>query len=163
MSMYEEEIEYDTPAKYLVDRDPILFGRLSIREAAQWSVFLGIIYLIFNYLPVEFTYRLIVGSLVVMAGYAAIHQPINGLTGYEWLRVALRFNGERKQHEAAPAVGLGEMTNRKPAFFVSVELAPEPEPELAGELSPWLVALDDGEEEEEKEEREEFLANVSSY
>ncbi len=51
--MDDNEAEYSLPAKVLTNRDPILMNRLSIREFLQWLFFFGLIYLGFNFLPLD--------------------------------------------------------------------------------------------------------------
>jgi hypothetical protein len=130
---HEDEVEYPTPDKYLVDRDAILFNRLSIREAVQWSFFVVLVYLDINYLPLDITYKFVIASFLFVAGYAFVHQPFNGLTGYEWARVAIRFSRERDRHQTPPASNFIDKTRRKPTISVSVKVE-LPTPEVKEQL-----------------------------
>ena len=102
--MQEEEYEYRVPAKLLNSRDPIILNKLSMGEAAQWLLFGFLMYLSFNALPLDGTFRLVIAGSIFMAGLAFIHSPINGLAGIEWSFIYLRFNLEKKWHRTLPPV-----------------------------------------------------------
>jgi hypothetical protein len=97
--MQQEQTSYRVPEKLLVDRDAIILGKLSLREAGQWLIFFAISYSIFSYTPFfDFTIKLVAVSIILLAGYMAIHQQFNGLTGYEWIRVWFRYRRETNLH-----------------------------------------------------------------
>lgn len=96
--MDDNELEYRIPAKVLTNRDPILLGKLSIREFFQWAFFFVLVYVAFNLLPFIFTIKLVMAAIVVVFGGLFIHSPINGLAGIEWLYVYVRFGLEKKRH-----------------------------------------------------------------
>jgi hypothetical protein len=115
MQLEQEEMEYRVPAKLLNSRDPVILNKLSMGEAAQWFVFGVLIYFTFNS-PLDFTFKLVIGTLLFMAGLAFIHSPINGLAGIEWSYIYLRFNVEKRQHQTEPPL---EAVSQKPLVSVS--------------------------------------------
>jgi hypothetical protein len=133
----EEEIEYRVPAKLLNSRDPIILGKVSLGEAGQWIVFLVLVYVSFNMLPLDGTFRLVIAFSIFMAGVAFIHSPINGLAGIEWAFIYTRFNLEKKLHRTLPP--LEALTARTLISIKATGPTLRPfawdEPELDSELS----------------------------
>ena len=117
-----EEQEYRVPVKLLTRREPIFFNRLSVLEAAQWLAVGAITYFIFNLLPLGLVLKIGFLGGLLMLGFVFIHVPINGLTGIEWLYIALRFRLEEEQHQAQPP-----LTVSLPIFELldEIELATE--------------------------------------
>ncbi|HEX2911053.1 MAG TPA: hypothetical protein VH186_09615 [Chloroflexia bacterium] len=104
-----DTLETLIPAKVLTNRDPVILGKLSIREFFQWLFFFALIYLVFNTLLfLDFTYRFIAGAVIFMLGLAFIHSPINGLAGIEWFYVYLRYLAEKSRHDTLPSIAPDE-------------------------------------------------------
>lgn len=120
-----ENLEYFIPVRVLTNRDPIILGKLSMREFFQWCFFFGLIYLAFNALPqVDFTFRLVAGAVFFMMGLAFIHSPINGLAGIEWGYMFLRFFVERNRHDTIESSVLNELEaagRTRPIFNVQLQ------------------------------------------
>jgi hypothetical protein len=102
--MMEEEVEFRVPAKLLTNRDAIFLNRLSMREMFQWLVILALVYVTFNYIPLEFIFKLVIIALLLSFGFLFIHAPINGLAGIEWLWIFMRYKLEKKFHQTNAAV-----------------------------------------------------------
>lgn len=117
----DNEMEYRVPAKVLTNRDPIILNKLSLREFFQWAIFFILIYLSFNALPLDFTFKLVIGAAVGTFGALFIHAPINGLAGIEWVYIYLRFAAEKKRHKTVPPLTIEP--GRKPVFNVSMSLS----------------------------------------
>jgi hypothetical protein len=113
----EEEIEFRVPAKLLTNRDAIFLNRLSMREMVQWLIIIGLVYVTFNYIPLDFIFKLVIIATLLSFGFLFIHAPINGLAGIEWLWIFSRYKLETKFHQTKPAV---EGVNSK--TLVSVRL-----------------------------------------
>ena len=94
-----EEAEYRVPVKLLTKREPIFFNRLSGLETAQWLVIGALTYFVMNALPLGLVLKGGVIGGIFMVGALFIHIPLNGLTGLEWLFIALRFRVEEEQHQ----------------------------------------------------------------
>ncbi len=96
-----EEAEYRVPVKLLTKREPIFFNRLSGLETAQWVIVGALTYFVMNTLPLDLVLKVGLITAIFMTGVLFIHIPMNGLTGLEWLFIALRFRVEEEQHQAA--------------------------------------------------------------
>lgn len=113
----ENEMEYRVPARVLTNRDPVILNKLSFREFFQWGIFFILIYLSFNSLPLDFTFKLITGVAIATFAALFIHSPINGLAGIEWVYIFSRFAFEKKQHRTAAPIGVYSGT--RPVYSVS--------------------------------------------
>lgn len=126
--MYEEE-EYRVPIKILTDRDPIVAGRLSIRELVQWVFFGALIYICFHYLPLPFQFNLVLGAVIFMGAIVFIHAPVNGLSGLEWLYINFRYRLEKRLHQARGIEAGLSLAQLKPAFTVRLKLGRSTSPD----------------------------------
>ena len=124
----QEEQEYRVPIKILTQRDPIIGGKLSIRELAQWLFFATLLYFVLNVSPLPFQFNAGIAGLILMIAVVFIHVPVNGLAGIEWIFINTRYSLERKSHRTLGHEPSKDIANQKPTFQISMMARP------AGEL-----------------------------
>jgi hypothetical protein len=122
----DNEQEYRVPIKILTQRDPIIGGKLSMREMGQWMFFGVLLYLVVNILPLPLQVNLMLGAFILMGAFIFIHIPVNGLSGIEWIFIAMRYRAERHLHKAK-GIAVSDTTSsrrtRRPAFNVTATKA----------------------------------------
>ena len=95
-----DEQEYRIPVKVLTNRDPIIAGKLSLREMGQWVVALVLLYIVLNLMPGPFQIKAILAAILIMGAVVFIHIPINGLAGIEWVFINFRYRAEKRLHSS---------------------------------------------------------------
>lgn len=118
-----DEQEYRVPIKILTQRDPIIGGKLSMRELGQWVFFLILIYLAFNVLPLPFQINIAIGGTLLMVAFVFIHVPVNGLSGIEWIYINIRYRLEKALHLTQGIRPEKDIAVQKPIFEIKMAVA----------------------------------------